>query len=279
MRPLLTGQTTLSHNHFAYALAAGGAASVADAVVVSNYTAKPLTFTVHGADMIAATGGGMAPAAEGATPQQVGAWISVQQPRITVPPHGEVQDAFTVTVPRGQQAGESFGAVVVAQTAAGAGIQVLTRAALTVDVTVVQQAVLQVAATLSSQQQQDGMHFTADVRNTGNVLLTFDGDVDVRDGSGRVVARVPLDPTGLYVIPGGEARVSGVWSGLPLWGSAAATATIHARTSAGRSAVARSNTLQLGFFPWVVLIALLAAVLAALLARPVLRRRLRPATA
>lgn len=277
VRPALTGQTSLTHNHFAYALAAGGA-SIADAVVVTNYSAAPLTFSVHGADMISATGGGMAPAAEGATPQAVGGWVRVSQARITVPPHREVEDAFTVDVPKGQPAGEFFGAVVVAQVGAGGGVQVLTRAALIVDVTVVPQAVLRVATgPLGNAQQQDGMHFTVAVRNTGNVLFTFSGDLDVRDGSGHVMATVPLDPTGLYVIPGGEATVSAVWKGVPLWGSATAVATVRAQTSGGKAATVQSDALHLGFTPWVLLIALGAGVVAALAAVLLLRRRLLPA--
>ncbi len=277
VRPALTGQTSLTHNHFAYALGAGGT-SIADAVVVSNYTNAPLSFVVHGADMLDATGGGMAPAPEGAAPQAVGGWISVQQPQITVPPHKEVQDAFTVTVPKGQAAGELFGALVVAETASGAGIHVLTRAALTVDVTVVERAVLKLATgPLSAAQQQDGMHLSVVVHNTGNVLFTFTGSVEVRDGSGGLLATVPLDPTGLYVIPGGDATVSGVWSGVPLWGSADATATVVARTTGGASATGRSDTVHLGFFAWGLVLGPLAALLAALLAVPLVRRRLRAA--
>jgi len=277
IRAALTGRTTLTHNHFAYALAAGGAASIADAVVVANYTAKPLTFSVHGADMVAATGGGFAPAAEGAPAQLVGGWIHMQQASVTVPAHREVQDPFTVTVPAGQPAGDFLGAVVVVQGSVNArGLQVLSRAALTVDVTVVEKAELKAAAgPLGAERQQDGVHFSVVVHNTGNVLFTFHGDVDVRDGGGHVLATVPLDPTGLYVIPGGDATVSGVWSGLPLWGSASAVATIEAKTSGGGSATVRTDTVQLGFFPWALLIALVAGVLAALLAVVLLRRRRR----
>lgn len=274
VRALLTGRTTLSHNHFAYALPAGGA-SIADAIVVSNYTRAPLTFSVHGADMVSATGGGMAPAAEGATPQQVGAWISVQRAQITVPPRGEVDDPFTVDVPAGQQAGEFLGAVVVARSSSDAkGVHVLTRAALTVDVTVLQKAELKAAAgPLAAVLRDGGEHFTVAVHNRGNVLFTFTGEVEVRDGSGNLVATIPLDPTGLYVIPGGEATVSGTWSGLPLWGTVSAVATIHASTSGGSSVTARSAALSLGFFPWVLVIAAGAGLLAALLAFLLIRRR------
>ena len=275
VRPALTGRTTLTHNHFAYALAAGGAASIADAVVVSNDTAAPLTFEVHGADMITATGGGFAPAAEGAPAQLVGGWIHVQQPQVTVPPRGEVQDAFTVTVPAGQPAGDFLGAVVVVEKSVNArGLQVLTRAALTVDVTVVEKAELRASTgALGAVRQNDGVHFSVVVHNTGNVLFTFHGDVDVRDGGGHVLATVPLDPTGLYVIPGGDATVSGVWSGLPLWGSASAVATVEAQTSGAGSATVHTGAVQLGFFPWPLVIAAGAAIVAVVVAVLVLRRR------
>jgi len=274
VRAALSGKTTLNHNHFAYALPAGGA-SVGDAVVVSNFTAEPLSFAVHGADMVAATGGGVAPAAEGAQPHQVGAWMAVAQPSITVPPGREVSDPFTVTVPDAQPAGEFLGAVVVAETSTDAGgVHLLTRAALIVDVTVLPSVRLVAAAgPLQGAQQHDGEHFSVDVDNTGNVLFTFTGEVTVRDGSGNAVATLPLGPGGLYVIPGGRATVTAVWSGLPLWGRAVATATIHARVTGGPSATAVSAPLELGFFPWALVLGVLAGLVAMLVALFLIRRR------
>jgi hypothetical protein len=278
VRAALSGQTTLNHNHFTYALPAGGA-SVADAIVVSNDTDAPLSFAVHGADMVPATGGGMAPAAEGAPATQVGGWVTVSQPAITVPPHREVSDPFTVNVPTTQQAGEFFGAVVVARSAASSGgLQLLTRAALTVDVVVIPKAELKASTgPLTSTRQRDGEHFSVEVDNPGNVLFDFSGEVTVRDGSGQVVATVPLDPAGLYVIPGGRATVAGTWSGLPLWGSVSAVATIHAKVTGGPSATATSDTLHLGYLPWALLAGGGAGLVAALVALGVFRRRRRQA--
>lgn len=275
VRAGLGGNTTLAHNHFSYALPPGGA-TLHDSVVVSNFTDAPLSFAVHGADMVGAQGGGFAPAAEGVAAKLVGSWLAVSRPAITVPPHQELSDAFTLVVPAAQLPGEYLGAVVVARSGGGAaqGIQVLTRAALTVDVTVLGRVDLHAAAgPLAASQQRNEVHFTVPVSNRGNVLFTFTGAVTVRDGSGRVAATLPVTPANLYVIPGGHATVTAVWRGAPWWGSADAVATIQARVAGGAQATVQSDPLHLGFFPWAVVVAALAGVAAALIALVVLSRR------
>lgn len=272
----LRGTTTLAHNHFSYAVPPGGAA-LHDSVVVSNFSGAPLGFAVHGADMVTAQGGGFAPAAEGVVPKLVGSWLAVEHTSITVPPHQQVSDAFTLTVPAAQLPGEYLGAVVVARAGGAAqGIQVLTRAALIVDVTVQGHVDLHAAAgPLAGTQQRDEVRFSVPVSNRGNVLFTFTGVVTVRDGSGHVAATIPVTPGGVYVIPGGHATVSAVWRGPPWWGSADAVATIHARVANGATATVSSDALHLGFFPWAVVIAALAGVAAAVAAAVLLSRRFR----
>jgi hypothetical protein len=273
VRAGLSGTTTLTKNHFAYALPRGGAV-VHDAVVVSNYSDATLTFDVHGADMLAATGGGLAPAAEGAQSKQVGTWLAVDHSPLTVPAHQEITDSFTVTVPADEQPGEYIGAVVVARTAnAAQGIRVLTRAALTVDVTVLGNVnLLAAAGPITATQEHSDVHFTVPVANHGNVLFTFTGELTVRDGSGHVVATLPVAPAGLYVIPGGQASVTALWHGAPLWGSASATATIHARVASGAVGNFTSDTLDLGFFPWAIVAGGGAGLVGALVALVVLSR-------
>jgi hypothetical protein len=276
VRAGLTGTTTLSKGHFTYAVAPGGAV-VHDSIVVSNYSDAPLTFDVHGADMLSAAGGGLAPAADGAASTLVGAWLTVDHPTLTIPPHGEVADAFTLDVPASRQPGEYIGAVVVSRRApAQQAIGVVTRAALTVDVTVLGTVELRAAAgPLLAVQQHGEVHFTLGVANRGNVLFTFSGEVTLRDGSGQVVATVPIAPAGVYVIPGGQASVTALWHGAPWWGRVSATATVHARLAGGDVKTFQSDAVQLSFFPWSVPIGAGAGVAGGLAALVVLRRRLR----
>jgi hypothetical protein len=277
IRPALSGRTTLSKNHFAYSVPQGGA-TVHDAVVVANYTDSPITFDVHGADMLAAQGGGLAPAAEGATPTLVGAWLAVEHSPVVVPPHGEVTDGFTLSVPAGEKPGEHLGAVVVVRRPnATSGIRVVTRAALTVDVTVVGDLVLRaVADPLLGTQKGSDEHFALTVANPGNVFFTVSGDVTVRDGSGRVLATIPLSPPGIYVIPGGHADLTAVWRGVPWWwGSAVATATVSAQPASGRSATFRSSPLHLGFFNWALVAGPIAGIAGGMSAHALITRRRR----
>jgi len=273
VRAGLSGTTTLTKNHFAYALPRGGAV-VHDAIVVSNFTDAPLIFDVHGADMLAAAGGGLAPAAEGAPSKQVGTWLSVDHSPLTVPAHQEVTDPFTLTVPGDEQPGEYLGAVVVVRTAnAPQGIRVLTRAALTVDVTVLGNVDLRAdAGPLTATEDHSDVHFSLHVANHGNVLFTFTGEVTVRDGSGGVIATIPLAPAGLYVIPAGQTSVTALWHGAPWWGSASATATVHARVASGAVGNFQSDSLDLGFFPWSIVAGAGAGVVASLAALLVLSR-------
>jgi hypothetical protein len=271
VRAGLSGTTTLTKNHFAYALPPGGAV-IHDAVVVSNFTDAPMTFDVHGADMLATTGGGLAPLAEGAPSKLVGTWLTVDRSPLTVPAHQEVTDAFTVTVPATEQPGEYVGAVVVARTASAAqAIRVVTRAALTVDVTVLGMVDLRAAARpLAATQEHGDVHFAFAVANRGNVLFTFTGEVTMRDSSGNVMATIPVAPAGVYVIPGGQAAVTAVWHGAPSWGSASATATVHTRVASGAMGTFRSDALQLSFFPWAIASAAGAGLLGAVIALVVL---------
>jgi hypothetical protein len=272
----LTGQTTLDSNHFAYALPAG--AHVSDAIVVSNFSDAPLTFRVHGADLVSVAGGGVAPLEEGSASHLVGTWISVSQQELTVPAHQELNDPFTVTIPSDTAPGDHLGAVVVAKQAAAAqSIRVLTRAALIVKTTVPGQVHLGVAlGPLSADQQGSDERFSIAVHNAGNVLFTVTGEVTVRDGS-RIVATVPVEPGGIYVIPGGSAIVRATWHGTPELGEVTAVASVHVKVSGVPSGTFMSNTLRLSFFSWrlliVILLALLAIMLALLAALLVHRRR------
>jgi hypothetical protein len=71
--------------------------------------------------------------------------------------------------------------------------------------------------------------------------------------------------------------VTGTWSGLPLWGSVSAVATIHAKVTGGPATTAVSDTLHLGYMPWALLAGGGAGLVAALVALGLIRRRRRQA--
>src|ERR1700730_6483760 len=87
VRPIHMGQTTLPGGHFNFALVPGQ--SLSDGVVVENFSDHALGFQVYGADLLSASGGGVAPAQRTDTMKEAGAWIGVTTPSVTIPAHSQ----------------------------------------------------------------------------------------------------------------------------------------------------------------------------------------------
>lgn len=276
VHPALSGETTLPHGHFTYALPPGG--RIGDALIVQSSESAPERVQVYGADLLALAGGGVTPAAAGQTMHGVGDWLVVEPPARPVPAGGRLRVPFTLSVPQGAAPG-SYDGAVVAQGRVGttaSGIPVGVRLALVVHVTVVAAVAPDLTlGPLAGSRAGKVETLALRLRNRGNVSLGVAGAVVVRDGVGVVVGRASLGPTGLYVVPGGSAVLHGsfVWPR----GLAGVTAVPVVTTTVGvRPGPAYSGPPQLlgrpRALPWVI-----PAVAATLIAAGfALRRSARP---
>jgi hypothetical protein len=288
VHPVEEGSTTLPGGHFNFALVPGE--SIADGIVVENFSNQSLHFEIYGADLITARGGGLAPAQPTATMHGVGAWIGVANPTLIVPAHAQVTAHFMLRVPAVVSSGQHLGAIVAAAdvgvTPQGNPIQ--ARTALIVVVTVAGTAHPSASLTplRMSGAQPGGIAFGITLANTGNVLLTYTGSVAITDAAGHRLATVALTPINAYVVPGGEVPLAATWSGIPrlaTQGSARASVTIlfdgePVGTLTSRSlvlTVASGNSAPLLIGIVLALVALL--LLAAWLVRRVRRSRMRTA--
>jgi hypothetical protein len=228
-RPLHEGHTTLPGGHFNFALVPGG--TISDGVVVENFSDHSLDFHIYGADLLTASGGGLAPAQPNVTMQQAGAWIAVSTPKVTIPAHSQFTDSFTLTLPSTVSPGQHLGAVV-ASAAVGAspqGSTIEARIALTTVVTVPGTA--HPSASLGPLSRStpipEELGFDITLSNTGNLLLTYAGSVVVYDGDGHRVGSLPLAPSDAYVVPAGQVPLAAVWTGtIPRSGKYSARATV-----------------------------------------------------
>ncbi|GHD62748.1 hypothetical protein ACFQL8_31925 [Streptomyces goshikiensis] len=248
----LYGLTTLTGGHFGYALKAG--ARIEDSAVIHNESDEARTFHVYGADVSNAAGGGLAPAQEGQRMRAVGAWLKLDsEATVTVRPKSSATVRFSLAVPDGTPPGSYLGSLVTAlRTPAVSGqVNTETRIARLVQLTVPGTADLQVSLTELEHRPAGGdEEFTVTVRNTGNVLYTFAGTLNVTGGGST--RTVPLTPTGIYVIPGGSATITGRLAGLPALGRRAVTASVTATVPGGAAKTVESNTVRLSCFPWLV---------------------------
>ena len=213
VHPALEGSTTLPGGHFNFALLPGK--SIADGIVIANFSDHALTFHVYGADLLKADGGGLAPAQRTATMHEVGAWIVVSEPTTTIPAHSQFTDAFTMTLPMVVAPGEHIGAVVAAAdvgvTPQGSAVEARTALITVVSVPGFAQPSATLGTLSASTVTTGRMRFGVTLSNTGNVLLTYTGSVVVNDGRGHRVATLPLTPVNAYVVPGGQVPLAAEW--------------------------------------------------------------------
>ncbi|MFF9145001.1 hypothetical protein ACF1BN_09115 [Streptomyces sp. NPDC014861] len=275
VRAGLHGLTTLKGGHFGYALKAG--ARIEDSAVIYNESDEARTFHVYGADVSNAAGGGLAPAQEGQRMRAVGAWLKPEtKDTVTVRPRSTATVRFSLTVPAGTPPGSYLGSLVTAlrTPAVSGGVNTETRIARLVELTVPGTADLQVSLTeLEHRSVGGGEEFTVTVRNTGNVLHTFAGTLNITGGGSP--RAVPLTPAGIYVIPGGSATVTGRVDGLPAFGRRAVTASVTATVPGGATRTVDSNTVRLFSFPWLIATLTVAGLLALALLLFLTRRRWR----
>lgn len=108
--------------------------SISDAVEVINGADTAQDVLLYGADAIPSRGGGFAFRARTERQTQLGAWLRVKTPRVTLPPRGTARVAYVVKVGASAEGGEYVGGLVAEPVASSAkpGITLATRFAMAV---------------------------------------------------------------------------------------------------------------------------------------------------
>jgi hypothetical protein len=245
---------------------------ISDGIVVENLSDRALRFHVYGADLVTAAGGGLAPAQPTATMREAGAWIAVSSPVVTIAAHGQFTDTFTVTLPAKVSPGQHLGAVVAAAEVGltPQGNPIEARAALITVVTV--PGIAQPSARLSpltgSVTASGSIGFGITLSNTGNLLLTYAGSVNIDDAEGHQVATLQLTPVNAYVVPNGQVQLAAEWKAIDPGSNpyrVHATVTILANGTPVGTLTSQSLALQFPSGPPVPIVVGVAVTLAALL--------------
>ncbi|RIQ25894.1 WxL protein peptidoglycan domain-containing protein [Jiangella rhizosphaerae] len=270
---------------FEYTLDPG--AAISDVVAVSNYTEQPLTLDLYASDAVRNTQGGfdLLPAAD--EPVDVGSWVDLGEPVVTIPARSRVDVPFTITVPANATPGDHAGGIVAGlttQAAGGAGGQVA------VDRRVGARIYLRVTGTLQPELTVDGVAVAFDglplgqpgtvrveytVRNDGNVRLAGRPAVRVTGpfGVGERTWTGDLLPE---LLPGdsvtGSATVTGVWQLGPLDVDIEIAPETSGTQVLDPAPPPGTSSTRLWVVPWLTLAAL-AVLVAALLWRRRRRRR------
>lgn len=192
-------------------------ATVSDHVAVTNHSRQPLTLALYAGDAHTTAGGGFGLLAGATAPADAGSWITLAQPKVTLPASTRVVVPFTVRVPANATPGDHAAGVVAALTGGdGTGrVTVEHRVGTRVHLRVtgpLRPRLAITGVTLSATRPWNPFTLpgvTADftIRNEGNVRLSGSPAVST-DGLFGWGAREAGAAAFPEILPGGEVRTS-----------------------------------------------------------------------
>ncbi len=264
-------------------------AVVRDSVTVWNESDQDLTFRLAAEDATTSVNGAFSLAPSGQPPKDVGSWIALDLPEVTVPARGGVAVPFTLTVPRDALPGDHAGGVVAGlksegTTDGGQKVQlenrVGTRAYLrvlgsTAASLAVEDVQLRYAGAGLRPLGRGDAEVTYTVRNAGNVRLRSRLDVRLAGPLGVTFGTDRPEPV-TELLPGAAvirtARFADVPPAIRLSAEVTATPELPPASSTAPPAPVTAGA-AVWAVPWGILLLLVAVGLVLVLWR---RRRRRP---
>jgi hypothetical protein len=212
-----------TQSYFILELAPG--ATVADELLVLNSGTTPLTLDLYAVDAVTGSTTGAVYTNRGTEISGAGAWLSLPEGPLSVPPNSTTSVPFHVRVPANARPGQFLGGIGAqtldpgAAQAVGASahgrqgqfrLTTVTRAIVAVAVTVPGALQRKLSATeVRMLSGPGGARLSVGVRNEGNVMVKPHGHLVLRDPVGAERGRVPLDMD--TILPGGSAQFAVPW--------------------------------------------------------------------
>jgi len=201
-----------------FELEADPGATLTDHVLITNSSTQEREFAVYGADAFNTSTGGYDVLAAAEVSTDVGSWVSVEAPTVTIPALSTAVVPFTVTVPGAAVPGDHPGGIVVSPVRvqeAENGVVVDTRIAVRLAVRVAGEVApaLEVRG-LTGSFAGSWVPFGSapatiayEVVNTGNVMVTGEPRIRVTGPFGVTLAEVDAEDT-RQVLPGDSFTVT-----------------------------------------------------------------------
>lgn len=213
-----TADTSAGTGRQNYVYTAAPGTRIEDALVVTNYGPTPLTLQLSAADGFTNADGQLDARPHADAPAQIGAWVTMAAPSVTIPAGKGLQVPFTLAVPAAVAPGDYAGAVLTSLTGPGSapGINVDRRLGIRIQ--------LRVSGTLTPGLSIEDLHVdyagsanplgtgtatvSYTVHNTGNVRLAADQSVRLTGPFGLLGPDAPAVAPIAGLLPGESARSS-----------------------------------------------------------------------
>jgi hypothetical protein len=260
-------------NSYHYTVAPGG--RIRDYIAISNFSLHEVTLRLLARDAMSTPQAAFSIQPSAETPTDVGAWIGVSNPDITLPARSQVIAPFQMRVPQDATPGDHVGALVISLLSknpdpAAGDVVVDNRVGL--------RFYLRVPGALHPRLEIADLHtrwnarhlggrgdVSVDytVRNTGNVRLAAGQDVEIhgiRGLSHYVAASAEIED----LLPGGELAVHQVFHGVFGVGPMQAKVTLHPKRitdDGGRALPDVEASVAFNAWPWLLILVAIGLLL------------------
>ncbi|MBV8087152.1 MAG: DUF916 domain-containing protein, partial [Chloroflexi bacterium] len=178
-----------------FTLHASAGDTINDSVQIANTGSVAVDVLVYGVDATTGATTGMVMQSQDAPKNGVGAWVTTSLPEAKLQP-GETKDIpFTVKVPTNAAAGEHWGGLIAQDTNVRAGsgqfaVSQVMRSGIALGVVVPGQAVQKLSVTGVTEKVINDLNevFVIDIANQGTTMVKPQGQLVIKDGSGKQVA-------------------------------------------------------------------------------------------
>jgi hypothetical protein len=179
--------------------------SIDDAIVVANPGTVPIKVDLYSVDAVSGQNGGAVYMGNNDPRKDVGAWVTLEQNQVDVPPQQQATITFTVKVPNDTRAGQHLGGIA-AQLDRGTAAGTAQAGGASFGITTVTRALTAVLVNVGGDPGPPSLHITGaqmavvdglptltlGLANDGTSLLKAQGEVTMLDTTGKPVLDTKL---------------------------------------------------------------------------------------
>ncbi|HBB36497.1 MAG: hypothetical protein UX02_C0007G0029 [Candidatus Moranbacteria bacterium GW2011_GWC1_45_18] len=251
-----------------------------DAVKIINSGDATKIVKVYAVDAVNTREGSFALLDESSPRNGIGKWVKLASETLEVPAKSAKLDPFEINVPENAEAGDHLGGIVVEEVdpknnLSGTGVNIVSRVGVRIYETVPGEIKKDFTIDNFSRRQgpKEGRNwlrdilgfgkrsvFEADITNTGNVRLSPEAKIEVKNIFGRKIADLKDEKHGVVFPKSSETEIM-FWEKMPLAGRCQAILTISALAPDGSRLDPKTKEISFWIFPWQFILVILAFAL------------------
>lgn len=186
----------LTKSWFIYTLEPG---EIKEAKVnVVNHSDQPVEVKIYPVDAVTTKDGAFAPQSEDRERVDVGAWVTMSVSELSLEPNKTKAVDFTIKVPENAEVGDHMGAIIVQAKEApeaeeGTTMRVVTRVGARIYLTMPGEIIKKLEfEEFNWKMEKDQVVFYLTLANKGNVRILPEGEIEIKDKSGKAIDKVKL---------------------------------------------------------------------------------------